>query len=385
MTKEKKSETVIIYRIAKSNAMNKSILIVLPLAFMLCTTAAYSQMYNRQRHISRSFGVMQNTNVQVINKYGNIQVISWEKDSVRIVADIIVKAKQAAKADKILSAVDFNFFALGNFIDARTVFSDNQNTFWKDMVSVAGQMINAGNNLEIDYKVYMPAKADLILDNKFGNIYIESLLGNADIKLSHGDMQARDFSGFFKLNLDFGSATMQDIHSAEIIVNYSDITLRKADRINLNSRSSTIIFDEVNTIDMSSRRDEISVKNLSSINGDSYFSNIKINQFNNTATLTLKYGGIKMSNITHGFSTIHLDSEYADLLLNFNQGVSYNTDLSYDAKTKVSLSPAMNSQLKKETLNAKIGTVHSSGNIGKSTTSAVFISAKSGSLTIFNK
>jgi len=369
----------------KINAMHNLKLILLIPAFTVMANTSQAQAFTRQKHISRSFVLVPNTNVQVFNKYGNIQVIPWEKDSVRIMADVTVKAKQAARADKILSAIDFNFFALGNFIDARTIFSDNQNTFWKDMVTMAGQMINAGNNLEIDYKVYMPAQADLILDNKFGNIYIESLMRNADIKLSHGDFQARDFSGFFKLNLEFGSATMQDIKSAEFTINYSDISLRKADQINLTSRSSTIVFGDVNTLDLSSRRDEISVKSLSEINGDSYFSNIKINQFNNSATLILKYGGIKFSNITHNFSTIHLNTEYADLLLNFNQGASYKTDFSYDAKTKVILSPALAAQLKKEVLNDKSGTVHASGSPGKSVASSLFISSKSGSLTIFNK
>jgi hypothetical protein len=376
---------VIKFELKKFYIMNKLRLLLLLAAFSVLLVVAQAQTFTRQRHISRSFEVVPNTNVQVINKYGDIQVIPWEKDSVRIEADVTVKARQAAKADKILAAIDFNFFALGNFIDARTVFSDNQNTFWKDMVTVAGQMINTGNNLEIDYKVYMPAKADLILDNKFGNIYIESLIGNADIKLSHGDLQARDFSGFVKLTLDFCSATMQDIKSAEFAINYSDISLHKADRINLTSRSSTIVFDDVNAIDLSSRRDEISVKSINSINGDSYFSNIRINQFNATATLILKYGGIKISNISHNFSTIHLDTENANLLLNFDQGASYKADFSYDAKTKLSLSPAMSAQFKKEVLNAKLGTVHSNGTVGKAGTSMVFISAKSGSLTIFNK
>lgn len=354
-------------------------------ALILMVTVANAQTFTRQRHISRDFAAVKDINVQIVNKYGNIQVIPWEVDSVKIVADVTVKARQAAKADKILEAIDFNFFALGNFVDARTVFSDIQNTFWKDMVTVAGQMINAGNNLEIDYKVYLPAKANLILDNKYGNIYIESILGNADIKLSHGDIQARDFSGYFKLTMDFGSATMQDITSGEFTINYSDISMHKAGRVNLTSRSSTIVFDDVQTIDLSSRRDEISIKNLSSINGDSYFSNIRINQFNSTATLVLKYGGIKISNVSHNFSVIHLDTEYADLLLNFNQGSAYKADLSYDAKTKVSMSPSMTSQLVKEVLNAKLGTVHSSGTIGRGGASTVFVSAKSGSLTIFNK
>jgi len=365
--------------------MHKTKLILLSTALIIVATVSQAQTFTRQRHISRCFFAAPNTNVQIINKYGNIQVIPWEKDSVRIEADVTVKAKQAAKADKILADIDFNFFALGNFIDARTVFSNNQNTFWKDMVTVAGQMINASNNLEIDYRVYLPDKANLILDNKYGNIYIESNIGNADIKLSHGDMQARDFSGFFKLAMDYGSATMQDINSAEFTINYSDISLHKADRVNLTSRSSTIVFDEVNTIDLSSRRDEISVKSLSAINGDSYFSNIKLNQFNSTATLILKYGGIRISNISHNFSTIHLDAEYADLLLNFNQGASYKADFSYDAKTKVNLAPAMTAQLKKEVLNTKLGTVHSSGTLGKGVTSTVVVSCKAGSLTVFNK
>ncbi|PKO95003.1 MAG: hypothetical protein CVU14_13085, partial [Bacteroidetes bacterium HGW-Bacteroidetes-9] len=160
-----------------------------------------AQTFSEKRVESKSFRLKLGTMVQVYNKYGNVNIMPWDKDSVRFVVSIAAQSKQETKIRKILSSIDCEMISTAGFISARTVFHDNSTTFWKDVVSYAGKVINSGNNLQIDYTVYMPVNHPLKVENKFGNIYMGNHKANVDISLSNGDLQARDFLGNLKLDL----------------------------------------------------------------------------------------------------------------------------------------------------------------------------------------
>jgi len=377
-----------LYLLLKELQMNKSIfhrIAILMMVSWIISIPGFSQSYSKQRDVGKSFKVQAGAVVQLTNKYGNINIIPWQKDSVRVEVHMSVQGKQMAKVDKIMSSVDFEMMSFGNFINARTIFRDNQATFWKDVVSYASQVINTSNNLQIDYTVYMPSALDLKIDNKFGNVYTESHSGKVEVKLANGDFQARDFEGTLKLYIEFGSATLRDVNQANLDINYSDLTLNNAVSLTLNSRSSTIDIEKAKTIELSSHRDKLNLKECNSLNGDASFSKIRIAELESGTTLTTKYGEFKANNISRSFRNIHLTSEYTDLLLNFDPSCSFILDLSYDAKTKLNLSPSLASQLRKELLNPQAGTVNANATIGKAATSLVYVNALSGSITIFNK
>ena len=345
----------------------------------------HAQTYSEKREQGKNFKLKSGTVVQITNKYGNINVMPWEKDSVRIEVSMSAQSKQAAKVIKILTSIDCEMTSTANSISARTVFYDNSATFWKDVVSYAGQVINTSNNLQINYTVYMPETNDIRIENKFGNVYMDSHSGNADITVSNGDLQARNFSGGLKLKLEFGSANIQDADEAQLNINYSDLTARKITKLNLNSRSSTLDIEETGSIELVSSRDKLAVKSCNSLSGEASFSRIRINELEAMSTMTTKYGELRLNTVTRDFRNINVKSEYTDIFLGFNPSDSYSIDLVYDAKTRLNISAPINNQLKKETINTKLGTIQASGNIGKSGSSHVSVTAKAGSLSVLNK
>jgi hypothetical protein len=60
-------------------------------------------------------------------------------------------------------------------------------------------------------------------------------------------------------------------------------------------------------------------------------------------------------------------------------------ELLYDAKTNLNISPQVNNQLKKETLNAKTGNMQATGEVGKSGASHISVTAKAGAISLLNK
>ena len=363
---------------------NRLILFLLTVAIGV-PVLLHAQVYSEKREQGKSFKLKSGTVIQIYNKYGNVNVLPWEKDSVRIEVSMSAQSKQAVKVVKILSSIDCEMMATANSISARTVFYDNSTTFWKDVVSYAGQVINTSNNLQINYTVYMPVNYDIKIENKFGNVYMDSHSGSADIMVSNGDLQGRNFSGGLKLKLEFGSANFQDAGEAQLNINYSDLTARKISKLNLNSRSSTIDIEETSTIELVSSRDKLTVKSSNSLSGEASFSRIRINELEAMCTMNTKYGELRLNTVTRDFRNINVKSEYTDIFLGFNPSDSYSMDLVYDAKTSLNISAPINNQLKKETLNTKLGTVQASGNIGKSGSSHVSVSAKAGSLSVLNK
>jgi hypothetical protein len=344
-----------------------------------------AQVYSEKREQGKSFKLKNGTTVSISNKYGNVNVMPWEKDSVRIEVSMSAQSKQAAKVVKILSSIDCEMISTATNISVRTVFYDNSATFWKDVVSYAGQVINTSNNLQINYTVFIPETVPLKIDNKFGNIYMDSYSANVDILLSNGDIQARNFNKTLKLKLEFGSASLQDVVDAQLSINYSDITCGKINTLNLNSRSSTIEMEEAGTIEIASSRDKLVVKKCTSIIGDASFSRIRINELESMCTMDTKYGELRLNSILRNFRTIQVKSEYTDIFLGINPGTNYSMDLLYDSKTNLNISTQINSQLKKETLNDKSGTVQASGDIGKPGNSHISLSAKSGAISFLNR
>jgi len=370
--------------IMKANNRIAQAIFILTLAISL-PTWLNAQTYSEKREESKSFKLKSGTLIQVSNKYGSINVMPWEKDSVRIEVSMSAQSKQAAKVLKILSSIDCEMLSTATSISARTVFYDNSTTFWKDVVSYAGQVINTSNNLQINYTIYMPVTHGIKIENKFGNIYMDSHIGNADITLSNGDLQARNFAGKLKLKLDFGSASIQDADEAQLSINYSDLSLRNVKSLNLISRSSTIDMEEASSIEIASQRDKIAVKKCTSLNGDASFSRIRINELGSISTMNTKYGELKLNSIERNFRSIQVNAEYTDIFLGFNPSDSFSLDLVYDTKTSLAISSPINVQLKKETLNAKSGTIQATGNIGRTGTAHVSVTAKAGSLSLMNK
>ena len=214
---------------------------------------------------------------------------------------------------------------------------------------------------------------------------MDSHRANAEIILSNGDIQARNFSKTLKLKLEFGSASLQDIENAQLTINYSDITCGNLNTLNLSSRSSTIEIEETGALEITSSRDKLVIKSCASIIGDASFSRIRINELGNMCTMETQYGELRLNSLSRNFRSIQIKSQYTDIFLGIITGTNYSMDLLYDAKTNLNISAPINSQLKKETLNDKSGTIQASGDIGKAGTSHISVSAKAGALSLLNK
>jgi hypothetical protein len=351
------------------------------LAGILLWGSAGAQYYEKSRHISKAYKVNRETEIQVSNKYGTVNLMPWDKDSVRFEIDLVVKAKKESKVDKVFNYIDFNFTATRYYVIAQTEI--NKSTFWTEVSDAASALFSSDNKAEIDYTVYYPKGNPLKITNKFGNIYTTDHQGKLDIQLSNGNLKAHDLIGESSISLEFGNASINRMTRARLDINYSEINLEKAESITLTSKSSTLNLNEISELIVDSRRDKIYIRKLERMTGESSFTNFKVNQCTNTIILKTEYGEVYLENATPTFNLLQLNSQYTDIQIGFPASVTYDLEIDHDKRTIISY-PENFENIQQQVKDPKEELYLTSGRVGpaKATVAKVKISNSAGTITI---
>ncbi len=363
--------------------LNCKITLLIAIALALRLNVA-GQTYERSREVNKSFPVKKNTEIQVINKYGNIHVVNWEKDSVKFEIELVVKGNKQSKIQKNYEMVDFEFTQTDYYVVAQTMFDSNKGAFWDEVSDLASTIFSGSNRTQIDYKVYMPSTCPLKIENKFGNVYIGELNARADIVISNGDLKAGKFLNDLQLEIDFGNVGIRSMKDADITAGYAEFDVKNAGSLNIESKSSTFEFGDVAELQIDSRRDKFTIEEVESVKGNMSFSDLKIEYFTSQSMLSADYGSMDFQSVAAGFRVIKIDAKYTDIDLNFEGNAAYLLDLQHTDKTDVSL-PQAAAGFEKNPVKENEAFIRTKGTIGEgSGLPVVEIKIESGHIFITN-
>lgn len=308
---------------------------IILILFLFVSSLGFSQIFERARNESRTFKVYDETSLEIYNKYGNIHLFTWDKDSVHIDISLKVKASKQQKADKIYEFIDFEFSNSKYYIVARTQLKQNQGGFWSELSDLANTVFSGNNKTEINYNIYLPADIPIKIENKFGNIYCSDHNGEFDLNLSNGDFKANDLTGEVKLDLSFGNAGINSIGNGSLKANYLELELGYAGDLTAESKSSTYNIEKVDILKLNSRRDKFFINTLGSIVGTTSFSYLTIRGFSKNVRLTSEYGEMKMKGIQNSFSVIDINAKYTDIVFQVSDDLNCFVDIEQTESTGI--------------------------------------------------
>jgi len=342
--------------------MNYKGFLTLSLIFLLADTYCQSEEYSQT--VRRSFLASDNVTVSVSNKYGTVSLATWDKDSVAITIDLIIKAKDSQKLEKLKNSIDFDFSSGQYFITANTVIGDGGNDIIKDIVDIAGNYFSSSNSVTINYNLMLPENLPVKIENRFGDVYAGDFSSNLRVDMSYGDFKANNLNGGCEISLASGDAEINYINEGQLSVSYSNLRIKRADKLYLETRSSNDNIEEVNEIKIDSRRDKIFLGESSIVTGDGYFTDFNITQAQNTVNLKLRYGSISIENILKDFSLVNLSSDYADMDLGFSGPLNFQFDLTQSPDVTF-VYPKSYASLESEVVNEEEGILNFAGSFGQ--------------------
>jgi uncharacterized protein YozE (UPF0346 family) len=301
---------------------------ILVLAF-LSSFHVNGAITSHTQRIIKKYKINDETRVYINNKYGKIHVSNWSKDSLEIEINLLIRSSNSTRVYKLKDNIDFDIVKTKYNITATTVFGSRYNSIFSDLINLAESFVSTENQVTIDYTIKAPLWANISIEHKYGDIFIDDSEGEMNIKLSNGELKANRLEGATIVTLSSADADIYHMKDGKVIITYADLNIKSANKLNINSKSSNVFLSDIEYLKVDSRRDKYYITTLDKSFGDTYFSDFSISELNREVSYDMSYGNMNIEKIARDFSLINLTSEYTDISILFDRHASYNFDMTH--------------------------------------------------------
>ena len=293
--------------------------------------------------VEKEHTIGQSGELEIESKYGNINISTWDKETVLVKAVITVESKSEEEASELFEFIDIEFLEGTDYLKCVTRNSAQENYSWKDYLP---WNISSYKPLEykIEYTVQMPHGADLKLENKHGNIGLTALGGSAVIEQKYGNLSAETVEGDMKLYLSHGNGYVDSVNDFKGELRYSKFTLNKAENTQLESRYSKIEIKEMKTLRLESRYDNFELGKVDELTGDCRYSDFKIGEIDRitidaaysnftiehlreSVNADLRFGDFIVRDLENDFKEVTITGSHTDVDIDIDDSTEYNLDL----------------------------------------------------------
>jgi hypothetical protein len=299
------------------------------------TTLQKAQEFTKT--IIKEFPINATGTVNLKNKYGKVNVKTWEKSRVKIDITIVVKARSESAAQEVFDRIRVDFANDGNFVKAETIIESSKSSFFD------WGWGNSRSEFQINYEVYMPADGSLELSNKYGDANVEAINGKAKVEMKYGNFRLEGVGGNLGIALGYGHGTVVKARDVDANIAYGNITFNDVQDVSMETKYSKIIMDKAAGVKAESRYDHFNLGDIHRLNCQSRYGNVeigdaesviavskytdfKIDHLGDKGDFDLQYGGLVVNNLAKGFSTVNLTGKYSDFKIYVAEGASYTLD-----------------------------------------------------------
>jgi hypothetical protein len=332
-------------------------------SLLLLTVLNVRAQFTETREFVRRFSIKPETRIDITNKYGRIELNTWEKDSVVIKFRMEINEKKPVKLEKTLDNLDFDISNSQYYLVVKTQIDKNRSQIESELQKFKETILQTNGSIRIDLTVWLPDNHELRLENKFGDIMMGDYKGETQVILSNGKLKTGDLPKRSTMNLNFADAEINNMPNGRIVSNYSDILVKNSGALRLESKSSTIEIMNSEDLSLDSRRDKFRIRLADKLDATGNFSQFRITELKDKANLRLTYGSLEMEKIMNTFSNIFIESRSTDVNLYFNPEAKFNFEIT-ETKTDLKLGREMKVE-DKEVLDSKENKTRHSGYFGK--------------------
>ncbi|WP_299672288.1 hypothetical protein [uncultured Polaribacter sp.] len=284
--------------------------------------------HEKTKKVKKAYNVNSDAKVLLNNRYGDLNITTWDKNRVEIEVIITVKGDDLDEVETKLNSIRIAFSASASYVEAETLFGEKKSNW-----SWWGKSKNT--NYKINYIVKMPKTNSVDLDNDYGSIYLGNLSGKAAIHCDYGKIAIGELlADNNTINLDYcSSSSIRAMKSGNINIDYSKLTIENSENIKLNADYSTLKFDKAGVIDFNLDYGAITVNDVENINGNSDYVTMRFGTVRKNLTIDTDYGSLTIKNLKDDFENVGISGQYTGIRIGVESGISFNfeIDLQYSS------------------------------------------------------
>lgn len=290
--------------------------------------------------IKKEFPINASGTTSLQNKYGNIEVKTWDRNRVKISIIINVEAIGESYAQEAFDRIHIDFANDQNLVKAATRIEAQKNTWWSSRT-------DEKTEFSINYMVTIPQSGSLKLVNKYGDAFVETISGSAELNVHYGNFHIEGVRKDLAINMGYAEGTV--VKANDIIAEVSNckkkLRIKEANDVILTSNNSRISIEKGQTIKADSRHDFYTLGNIKKLKfqgryadvevasvDDVYASNSRYSDFyigvlnNSTSLELLDFCGVTIDKISKGFSDVYLQGKHTDFKLTMDSYANFKLD-----------------------------------------------------------
>ncbi len=306
----------------------------------LTAQAADGERREFTKVIKKEFDITANGTTAIVNKYGKVDVKTWDRNRVKIDVTIVVNAANEAAAQKVFDRINVNFLNKSNYVKAETVIEPISTSWWSSVTTGTTR-----TDYSINYEVYLPATNNLEVYNRYGDSYVAPMDGAVTMDIRYGNFKMQGVNNSSKISLAYGNGTLVTARNVNSDVSYGKLIIGEMRDGEFLSKYSNLKIDKAENIRCSSKYDNYEVALVREFRNDGKYDNfrllqadnvlvnaqytqVNVSKLQNLLDLNLKYGGATIGIVSKDFSSINLLGSYTDFKLALEVGTSFNMEAS---------------------------------------------------------
>ena len=299
---------------------------VLIVFFLLFNIVSLEAKEEYTKVVQKDYSTNSNTSLVIVNKYGTVKLMDWDKPQISITVKITVDHNNKNEAEKLLDMIHIDFSDANNVIKAVTNIDEGFGTsgIWSGL--------KGGKNFSIDYNINLPRNlSHVTLNNKYGNIVVNELSGLLEIDLKYGNLNINkltrsDDKPLNTIILGYGKANIDQCSWLKFNLSYSQAAFSSCKALIVVSKYSKIAIDKSSSIVAESAYDGYSLGDLNNFVVTGKYSNYSLSSLTTKLDADIKYSDINVNSVPKNFESIKITNSYGKINLGIASDASYSLD-----------------------------------------------------------
>lgn len=342
---------------------------------ILVGNSAYALSEELSKNLHKEYAADENTLLIIENKFGDIDINNWDKNKVTIDVTITVDHRSEEKAKELIDYIEVHFNQSGNTIEAITEIEDK--------FSRGFSFSDNNKEFSIDYKVNIPKKIKIDIENRYGSVFINEIEGHTKVAVKYGNLKINKMTrGSIKpineVYLAYSNGNIEECKWLNLTLKYSKLEIEEVRALIAVTKYSKLYVDKASSIVCESKYDEYRLGEITNFVASSAYTGYNINEIYKKLEFDNRYGSMDVDYVSADFEKISIKNEYGNIDIGIDPNASYNikgyaryADIDYPSEGRVS-------RIKESTTLQVEGLVGTDGN----TKSLVDIETKYGNIDL---
>lgn len=143
--------------------------------------------------ITKTFALTPNGDLSISNINGRIRIESWNKDSVKVVAEKIIRTSSRERAKEYLKELRIEFDSGTDYLNVKPIYPKGLKNGWNFFDWLFGTGARA--DITVHFHLWVPRTANIESASVNGSSIISDMSGDIDSKCTNGKIALKNVTG----------------------------------------------------------------------------------------------------------------------------------------------------------------------------------------------